>query len=216
MNLFGKLFQKKNNELTDQEPDLFYNAKDKSLEEVLGQSTLKVGHAIIPFEAGGAVDMYYYHHPTKGTIFATQELINLTGQNPIENRLGFYELVALTKHKYNDGEIGKGKFGQIERRTCSIFTRIGNYAFETKLEPGDTCELPVNDGPNQCLIFDEYIGRKDFEIQGKKYGLLLVIEIHKDEMEFAIEHGSSKLFALLKEKGHYPYSDLDRESVIKV
>lgn len=215
MNFLRKILSNRNKELTDEQIDQFYHVKEKSQEEALGESTSTVGHAIVSFEVGGAVDMYYYHHPLKGTLFATQELINPTGRNPIKNKLGLYELVAATKYQYTDGEIGEGTFGQIERQICGIFTGIGNFSFEAKLEPGETCELPVDDGPNQCLIFDEYIGNKDFIIQGKKYGLLLIVEIHRDEMEFAIEHGSSKLFQLLKEKEHYPYSDLDRESVLK-
>lgn len=52
--------------------------------------------------------------------------------------------------------------------------------------------------------------RKKFSVDGQAYGLLLIIEIHEAEMEFARDQGSQKLFELLKRKGHYPYSDLDR------
>ena len=33
-------------------------------------------------------------------------------------------------------------------------------------------------------------------------------------MDYARQNGSDELFKLLKEKGFYPYSDLDREPVI--
>jgi hypothetical protein len=40
------------------------------------------------------------------------------------------------------------------------------------------------------------------------------MEIFRSEMEFSMANGSGKLFELLKAKGYYPYSDLDREPVI--
>jgi hypothetical protein len=41
------------------------------------------------------------------------------------------------------------------------------------------------------------------------------MEVHRDEMDFAMANGTGKLIEKLKEKGYYPYSDLNRESVIK-
>lgn len=216
MSFLKKLFGKDESpKWTEETLEEFYIAKDQSLQEALGEQTPTVGHAIIPFEVGGAVDMYYYHHKSKGTIFATQELINPDGSNPIPNRLGLYELVAVTKQAFQSDEMGEGLFGKIERRFCGIFTGIGNFSFQAKLEPGETCELPVEDEPNRCLVLDEYKGeRKEFNIQNQKYGLLLVIEVHRREMEYAMENGSDKLIQSLKDNGHYPYSDLDRESVV--
>jgi len=211
-NLFSKT---KSKSCTDEELDQFYLDKDKALGESLGKQAPSVGHAIISFEVGGAVDMYYYHHRNKGTVFATQELINPNGENPIPNKLGLYELVGLTKHLYQDQEMGQGSFGEIERRFCGIFTGMGNFSFQAKLEPGETCELPVEGEPNRCLVFDEYNDvEKPFLVNKQVYGLLLIIEVHRDEMEYAMENGSEELFKLLKKKGHYPYSDLDRESVL--
>lgn len=88
-------------------------------------------------------------------------------------------------------------------------------AKEAALNPGETCEVPAKEGePNRCLILDDY--RKDgtsFEIDGKKYCLLLCLEVFRSEMEHAMKHGSASVLKRLKEKGYYPYSDLDREPV---
>lgn len=46
-----------------------------------------VGHAIIPFSIGGAVDMYYFTDHIKGTGFATMELLNPDGNGPKPNKL---------------------------------------------------------------------------------------------------------------------------------
>ena len=49
----------------------------------------------------------------------------------------------------------------------------------------------------------------------KKYRLQFrALEIFRDEMLYAMENGSDKLIGKLKAKGHYPYSDLTRESVL--
>jgi len=77
-------------------------------------------------------------------------------------------------------------------------------------------EIPRDGEANRCIVFDEYRpDNKDFLIGDRKHGLLLVIEVFRDEMEYAMENGSDKLLTKLKEKRFYPYSDLDRESVLR-
>lgn len=219
MNIFKKIFGKKETktEFTQEEYDMDYELKMAGLEAVLGKSNNLVGHAIIPFEIGGAVDMYYFPNGIKGTGFATMELIKPNGTGPIPNKLGTYELVAFTKHDYIQDTEETNPFNLIERHICGILTGIGSYSFDAKLEPLETCEMPQNAGePNLCLIFDEYKPEgKEFKIGEKKHGLLLIMEVHRDEMEFAMNNGTKKLIEKLEEKGYYPYSDLDRESVIE-
>jgi uncharacterized protein (DUF779 family) len=90
------------------------------------------------------------------------------------------------------------------------------YSFEAKLEPGETMEIPKNGEPNICIVFDEYkLGDKDFLIGKRKHSLLLVIEVFRDEMEYAMQNGSDLLLKKLKGRGYYPYSDLDRPSVLR-
>ena len=195
-----------------------YEAKEKALEQILGPMHNIVGHAIIPFYVGGAVDMYYFPNRIAGTGFATMELIEPDGSGPKPNRIGTYELVAFTKHKMPAKEGKRDEndpFNKIERRMCGILTIVGRYSYEAVLNPGETCEVPGKEGePNKCLIFDEY--RKNgssFEIDGKKHCLLLCIEVFRSEMEYSMKNGSASVLKKLKEKGYYPYSDLDREPV---
>ncbi len=223
MNFFKKLFGKNEikeapkQEFTDEEYEKDYELKMNGLENVLGKSHDLVGHAIIPFEIGGTVDMYYFPNGIPGTGFATMELIDPSGKGPVPNKTGTYELVAFTKLKYSSDTTETQPFNKIERHICGILTGIGNYSFEAKLEPLETCELPQDEGePNLCLIFDEYKPNgKEFRIGTRKHGLLLVMEVFRDEMEFAMSNGTGKLVQKLKEKGYYPYSDLDRKSVIE-
>lgn len=203
---------------TDEDYQKHFPAKKEALEKILGKMHDTVGHAFFAFQAGGPVDMYYFPKAIAGTAFVTMELIEPDGSGPIPNRLGTYELIAFTKHKIEEKDDNKtGAFNKIEERICHIFTMVGNNSFQRKVEPGDTGEIPYeNEGKeNICVVFDEYKKKGvDFKINNKKHGLLLFIEVFRQEMVYAIEEGSDKLLEKLKEKGYYPYSDLDREPVV--
>lgn len=214
---FGR--KKKEDELppdkfSEEQHEKYYELKEQGLERVLGKMHDIVGHAIIPFELGGAVDMYYFPNGIPGTGFATMELLNPDGKGPQPNPFGTYELVAFTKLPYNSSDEEDTPFDLIERRFCGTFTSIGNYSTQAVLKPKDTCEVPRDDEGNRCLIFDNYLPEnKEFMIGNSKHHLLLCLEIFRSEMEFARKNGGTTLIDLLKQSGHYPYSDLDRESV---
>lgn len=217
MGIFRRIFGKKEPPppvFTDEQYQRHDELKRQGLERVLGGMHDLVGHAIIPFQVGGAVDMYYFPSAAAGTGFATMELIAPDGSGPKPSRIGTYELVAFTKHRIGD-EACKEAFERIERRMCGIFTIVGRYASEAKLNPRETIEVPVEDGePNRCLILDEY-GKPgvEFTVGDSRHGLLLLIEVFRSEMEHAMKNGSEAVLAMLRDKGHYPYSDLDRDPV---
>jgi hypothetical protein len=220
MDFFKNLFKKKKAEtipepeFTQEQYDLDYEQKEAGLEAVLGKMYNIVGHAIIPFAVGGAVDMYYFLDHIPGTGFATMELLDPNGNGPKPNRLGTYELVAFTKQQYNSSEETKTAFNIIERRICGILTTIGNFSFQATLNPNETCEIPDDKGDNNYLIFDNYRPHgKEFEVGERKHHLLLCMELLKSEMEFARANGGEKLLNRLKDEGFYPYSDLDRTPV---
>jgi len=203
-------------EFTDDQWDKSYAEKQEGLERVLGKMHDMVGHAIIPFDVGGSLDIYYFTNGIPGTGFATMELIKPDGTGSIPNRMGTYELVTFTKLPY-DSSSQETPFNTIQGRLNMIMTNTAMYSFDAKLEPNETAEVPGDEGqPNYCLIFDSYEPNgQQFTIGDEKHGLLLIIEVFKDEMEYAMENGGAKLIAKLKAKGHYPYSDLHRESVLK-
>ena len=221
MSFFKKLFggQEKDEPIpepkfTQEQFDKNYEEKEKRLERVLGKMYGMVGHAIIPFEVGGAVDMYYFPNHIHGTGFATMELLDPNGNGPKPNRFGTYELVAFTKELYNKNEETSTAFNLIERRVCGIFTTISNYSFQAVLNPNETCEVPTDGEENRCLVFDNYQpDNKQFKIGDRQHHLLLCLEIFRSEMEFSRKNGSKELLDKLKAAGHYPYSDLDREPV---
>ena len=218
MNFLKRIFGKKepaNQEFIQEEHDKNYELKSEGLENVLGKMHNLVGHAIVPFEIGGAVDMYYFPNHTKGTGFVTMELLDPPGNGPLKNRLGTYELIAFTKHDYQNSKNETTPFNLIEHDVCGFFTTIGNYSFQAILNPKETMEVPNGEGEeNTCMVLDSYEPQgKKFRIGNREHHLLLCLQVFRNEMEFARENGTDELMKLLKEKGHYPYSDLDGESV---
>jgi len=198
----------------DNEKD--YAEKSQALERILGPMEPLVGHAIIPYQVGGPVDMYYFSKTLPGTAFVTLELLEPDGTGPLPNRIGTYELIAFTKIPYQISEDPNTLFNEIENRIRKLFTITGRYGKEAVLNPLDTCEYPLGEGKeNACVFFDEYKKEGvEFKISGRKHHLLLLIEVFRSEMEYAMKNGTGELIKRLKAEGHYPYSDLDREPVV--
>jgi len=205
----------------------YYEAKKTALEEILGPMDSMVGHSLIPFDIGGALDMYYFSSCMPGTVFCSMELIDPGGEGPMPSRIGTYELISCTKHKNTSTtkepfeerkkRIEEGRitpFEKINQRICGNMTMVSRYSFEAILNPGETCELPTED-EIICVIFDKFgSDGVPFKVKGKQHGLLLCIEIFRSEMEYAMKHSSGELLAKLKKAKAYPYSDLDREPVV--
>ncbi len=220
MGLFGNLFgnSKKQDEpgFSNEECNQDYDLKVAGLEYILGNMYGMVNHAIIPFSIGGSVDMYYFEEHIEGTAFVTMELLDPKGEGPLPNRLGTYELISFTKHAINTNPEITTPFNEIERHACGFLTNIGRYSSMAVLNPKDTIESPNGENePTTCLIFDHYNpNNKSFKIGEREHHLLLTMEVYREEMEFARANGTQELIDLLKEKGHYPYSDMDRKSVV--
>ncbi len=208
---------------SDEHYEAFDTAKTAAVERICGPMDEVVGHAIIPYAMGGGVDMYYFSKAMPGTVLVTMELIEPDGTGPKPNRLGTYELVAATRHPRTlqankaivPDDTGKNPFATIERHLCGILTMVGRYSTMAVLQPGETAELPNDDGDyDTCILFDEFDTHGvPFEIAGRPHGLLLVMEVHRSEMEYAREQGSAALIKKLKKAKVYPYSDLDRPPV---
>ncbi|WP_336517998.1 suppressor of fused domain protein [Pollutibacter soli] len=214
--LFGKWVKEAPKEFSEQEYLEDYEQKKNGLEDILGKMHDLVGHAIVPFSVGGAVDMYYFPDHIKGTGFATMELLEPDGSGPLPNRLGTYELVAFTKYEYKKDDNHPNAFNVIERQVCGIFTTIGFFSRQAVINPNETCEIPGGENEeNACLVFDLYEpDNKKFKIGIRKHHLLLCMQVFRSEMDFARANGSEKLIDKLKNAGYYPYSDLDRQPVV--
>jgi hypothetical protein len=198
-------------------PEEFDRLKQAALERVLGPMHGWVGHAIIPYQVGGPVDMYYFPQRDGSTAFATQELLTGDGKGPKPSSIGEYELVAFTRHAVGPADTSSPEFRAIENRIRGIFSTIGRYAEQAVLNPGETAEVPLSDDddvPRACMLFDEYVNpSQPFTIAGRRYGLLLCIEVFRSELEYKQQHGGQALLDRFRAAGHWPFSDLDRTPV---
>src|SRR5689334_8427060 len=75
----------------------WYDHKSKLMELTLGKEHDLVSHAVIPYEVGGSLDLYYYPNGIPGTAIATKELSYLPNQGSSNNGFQSYELVMFTK-----------------------------------------------------------------------------------------------------------------------
>jgi hypothetical protein len=205
----------------DSDETRFAELKQRALEAVLGPMHKVRGRAIIGYEVGGPVDMHYFPHVLRGTAFVTQDLIKPEHPGLELSQLGAHELIGATRHTVPRAATRVNErraFDAIELRLRVIFTTVGRYAERVVVGPLDTSEVPSDEGglgAGACLVFDEFtIARRDFEISGRRFGLLLCIEVHRSEMEFAQAEGTTALLSALKCTKCYPYSDLDRPPIV--
>jgi hypothetical protein len=190
--------------------------KSKLMEEILGKEHDMVMHAIIPYAVGGGLDLYYYPHGIPGTAVATKELSELPDQGSANRDFSCYELAMFTRHALNLGE-AKDKttrFGKAHSNINSILNCMARYSASAELNANETCEFPADMERlgGKCLVFDSYGSRTGETV--RNFGILVIIEVFRSEMEFARKQGAPELFSRLKAAGHYPYSDLEREPVV--
>src|SRR5262245_44912130 len=124
-------------EPTDEEVERFGSAKEAALERLLGPMHDRVLHSVIPFVAGGLVDLYPFLEARDGTALATMELIEPDGTGPIPNRFGTFELVAFTKLAWSDSSDEQTPFDAFVDRISRLFTVLAHYSREAKLSPGE-------------------------------------------------------------------------------
>lgn len=214
--MFGNFFKKK---LTDQQKDQkekeWYEFKFRTIESILGKPHDNVMHSLISFYVGGALHLHYYPNGIEGTGIVTEELSTLYGteygDSPKNNTYDHYELVMFTKEAIdadNTFDV-KTQYSDAEKNIRSLLNAVARFSFQATLNLNETCEFPDSfEGiGGKCLIFDSYGDAVD------GFGLMLVMEIFRSEMEYAMENGGAALLSKLKASGYYPYSDLDREAV---
>jgi len=214
--MFKKLFTKQKKLSEEEEEKLesdWYDEKSQLMESILGIEHDMVMHALIPYEIGGSLDLYYFPRGIKGTAIATKELAHACRESSSNNTFTKYELVMFTSENLNldNANDTNTAFGSAHQNICSILNPIANYSEQATLDLNETCEFPTDmeDIGGKCLIFSNY-----GKIQNKQgFGLLLIIEIFHSEMKYAMDFGGSKLITLLKESNIYPYSDLNRDPV---
>lgn len=173
-----------------------------ALEALFGPSAEQVSHALVPFyfgyDAGGRADVIRFQNYVGGSVYVTCDLIGC--DNQIKNSLGNYELAICHR--------GKEIWG------IDIISNLAFYTLDELLEPGDTMDIgqavPKNSSLRGLLFLD--FGR--FSVRDRHAGVLLCIGITADEIAVCRSGGRSTVEAELNAKGVYPYTDLQRKSVL--
>ncbi|MCG6156532.1 suppressor of fused domain protein [Rubinisphaera margarita] len=199
----------------EDEGDQWYDEKSRMMAESLGEEHDSVLHAMIPYAVGGALDVYLYPNGLPGTGFATKELSEDLGECSRNDEFDAYEMVMFTRHALPHDPLKdeESPFGQTLQSCNQFLNLMARYSAQAELNPGETCEFPedMEDVGGRSLIFDAYSAYESDD--GDTFGLLMLMEIFRSELEFTREHGGEELLDRLKAAGHFPYSDMDREPV---
>jgi hypothetical protein len=212
-----KLFQKA--PATEESDDVvareWYERKQKVMEQLMGKQHNIVMHAIIPYAVGGGLDLYYYPNGISGAGVATMEVSEYPDKGSSNAAYSCYELVMFTKHPLalDDAKKLETSFGKAHANINAILNSVAPFSATTTLNGNDTCEFPaeMRTVGGKYLIFHNY-GPHGSSKRG--FGVLAVIEIFRSEMDFARRESGKELIQLLKDNGHFPYSDLERNPVV--
>ena len=202
-----------------------YSTKQTQFQSVLGEPLPNMIAALIGWDLGGPVDLWIYPNFNSGTIFTTMQLAVPGNNSQLRNQLGMYELAAATRHQpdsHTEGEppqdtSTQSPYANMMLEIRRLLTMGARYSQSCAFEPFDHAEVePENIGePNTCIIFDSLIGPDNgLKLLGEPYGVLLIVKVHKVELEYAQANGGPALIDKLKSAGAYPFSDLDRNPVV--
>ncbi|PQO38618.1 suppressor of fused domain protein [Blastopirellula marina] len=207
----------------DQLLQQWYDEKSRMMESLLGPEHGMVMHAMIPYAVGGGLDLFYYPGGIAGTAIATKELSELPGEGSENDVFACYELAMFTRRtlSMDDALDPSTPFGKVHENINLVLNVLAPYSAEAVLNPGNTCSFPeeMEQVGGKCFVLDRYGDSIGEELEAKgdgiaSFGLMVVIEILPAEMDYALEEGGIALLEKLKQAGHYPYSDLDREPVV--
>lgn len=193
--------------------DEWYDYKSRFMESILGPEHDMVMHAMLPYGLGGSLDLYYYPNGIEGTGIATKELSDGPGEGSSNEQFETYEFVMFTRYPVSLDDVRKKHtpFGNVHASINAILNCMAPYSTQATLNAHDTCEFPADMERlgGRCLIFDSYKLEEP-----APFGLMLIMEVHRSEMEFARNIGCEQLIENLKAAGYYPYSDMEREPVV--
>lgn len=180
-----------------------WGARMAVLEKLFGSASGQVAHATVPFEmgpgVGGAADVVYFEQWHPGELAVTAELLGRDEQKL--SALGNYELAVCSR--------------KAEPWASNFISQLSHYTVAAALNPGETMDIKpvVPKGSSvSAVLFDE-IG--SFQFRGKAAGVLLCIGITAHELAACREGRVQEVLNALREKGIYPYTDLQRESVVR-
>ncbi|MFW5699078.1 MAG: hypothetical protein ACOCYN_04410 [Planctomycetota bacterium] len=199
---------------------LAYAAKSEAIRSVLADEHEAIMTSVRSFHAGGELDLYYYPNYNRGTAIATKEVADPTFSGPANDCFDSYELVMFTPHAVDldalDSEHAPDSFAGHHQSINAFLNAMARCVHQGRLNPGQQVEFPAGTSElgGRCLIVDDLCAPMTHPaFDGNTFGLMLLIEIHHSELEFADAHGGTALLERLHQAGVYPFSTLHRDPV---
>jgi len=207
------------------------------MEEILGEMHDQVMHAVVPYVMcralelsglegmTGGLDLYFYPNDLeKGVGIATQELGLAMEKSPRNRLYNKYELVMFTDQDLDSNQANDEDtpFGQAFGPINHMLNVMARFCEQNKVSAHDVIQLPdeMEDLGGKCFIVDAYdpkgVQPPKKRFRRGEFGMMLIMEIRPDELNYAQKNSSARLISKLKRKGVYPYSIPVRPSVLGV
>ncbi|HVT87798.1 MAG TPA: suppressor of fused domain protein [Tepidisphaeraceae bacterium] len=179
----------------------WWKARVAALEAVLGPCDGTVFHVSANLHRHGFADVLRFRQYVPGITYVTCGLIGNPRQIP--NRWGQYDLVVCT---HDEDSWAPG-----------FLSRLAKYTHDAAIHPGDTMDIHEMRPPKSdvaAILF----ARPDppahsFSVRGAPGGLMLCIGITPSEFGACKTYGSGVVTRALREKGIFPFTHMNRESI---
>jgi len=174
--------------------DAIWHTRAEAICEALGAGYSNVLHCPHPFTLGGNAEVLQFEDHIPGIVYVT---VDLTGKP--DDTYADYELVICHRDKTTWG--------------ADIISRLAPYALKAYIAHGETMDIDdaaPAESEIKAFIFVTY---RTFRMYEATYDLRLCVGITKSELQYKFDHGPELLIDKLKERGVYPYTDLERLSI---
>ncbi len=188
--------------IEDDEWTRLWEAREAALAHLLGPTTERVFHSLVPLALGGGADVLEFLHFVRGSTYVTAELTGSPEQP--ESSLGQYELMICTREPADWAP--------------NLLSRLAPYTFEAVIDPFETMDigpaLPAGSNIAAFLFAEPPVSENAFALAGRHCGLLLCIGITSDELSLCHQGEGSSVLEALTAAGVFPFTDLTRKSVL--
>ncbi|MBN1346101.1 MAG: suppressor of fused domain protein [Phycisphaerae bacterium] len=186
----------------DEEPkasDEWKQATTEALTKILGEPDDRMFMSMHPLAKGGGSHVLVFRNHIKGVVYATHELIGSGLQ--VRNALGNYELMICHRAESSWGP--------------GIVSILAQELLESPVKPWGMKNAARHVPSNSTLTSFLFIPYAEFAVRDRPGAVLLVVGVTEDEMEACIAGRTEEVVKRLGEAGVLPYTDFNRESVLK-
>jgi hypothetical protein len=164
------------------------------LSQKFGEMDETVLHSPVPFslghDIGGRADVYQFSHHLNGIVYIT---CDLWGSEQQESDAHNYELMIAHRKKSDWGP--------------NLISLLAYYSLEASINSLETMDLPPdmrNGSSLVAILFHKYC---EFKHNRKKLGVMLVMGISQNDLNFKKKNGGEKLLEKLIAEKKYPFTD---------